>query len=87
MGSGASAGKILLEYDENRGNTRGFGPWDEPWTPNTEYLIELNFTSTWDVYENDETYCLTEDKSVPIQLPEEIPPCDEESGYARSPFS
>ena len=86
MGSGASAGKIVLEYDENRGNTRGFGPWDEPWTPNTEYLIELNFTSTWHVDEDDQTYCLTEDASVPNQLPEDIPPYGEGEWVCTEPL-
>ena len=77
MGSGASAGKILLEYDENRGNT--MNPWYDPypWTRNTEYWVELNFTSEWDTKENGETYCCTSVRSVPIQLPEAIPPYGE----------
>ena len=37
-------------------------------------MDELDFTSSWDTKEeNGETYCLTEDASVAIQLPEAIP--------------
>ena len=77
MGSGASAGKILLEYDENRGST--IDPnWDPyPWTRNTEYWVEPDYTAEWDTKENGEIFCFTSARAVPIQLPEAIPPYGE----------
>ena len=86
MGSGASAGKILLEYDENRGST--IDPnWDPyPWTRNTEYWVEPDYTAEWDTKENGETFCFTSARAVPIQLPEAIPPYGEGEWVCTEPL-
>ena len=50
-------------------------------------MDELDFTSTWDTKEeNGETYCLTEDASVAIQLPEAIPPYGEGEWVCTEPL-